>query len=164
MLQTLQARVSLADDFASDEFVMDLMERILAADDPDAIFDAQESGMISGKDYANRPFVIPNMDSIDFRPSTQANTDQNGFPFYAIIQAVEINTGENVTLNCGGKTFMAVLWSLYTLNDRKGKTGNWFDEDSSGRAFTIISTASPSGAYLSLKPFKRPETTPRGKK
>jgi hypothetical protein len=138
-----------------DEFVMDLMERILNADTADAVFDAQESSMVSGKDFSSRPFVIASADDIEWRRSTQVNTDGGGFPLYAVMRVTEIATGDEVMLNCGGKTFVTVLYALIKRD--------YFNAalHPAGRSLVIVAVPSPAGAYLKLQPFKRPES--RGK-
>ena len=141
-----QMKASAAMVTQSGDFVMDLMEKILQADTFEDIFDAAESGMISGKDFAGRPFVVASADAVQIRPSNK--TENGGFPFYAVLNVTEIATGEETVINCGGKTFMPTLWALLT----KG----YFEEE---RALTILSVPSDAGAYLLLKPYRRPEVS-----
>jgi hypothetical protein len=127
----------------SDDFVMDLMETILSADTFDDIFAAQDAGMLSGKDFCNRPFYL-SADGVSYKRSTK----EGGLPFYAMLNVTEVATGETVTINCGGKTFLAVLHALLA----KG----YFDaseENPLGRAVVLIGTESENGAYLSLRPY-----------
>jgi len=143
MVQNLRTETEdLAVD--SDVFVMDLMEQILAADTVEDIFAAQEAGLLSGKDFTNRPFLLKEEDIIVVRSNLRT-----GFPFYARMQVTEIGMGEPpLTLACGGKTFMAVLLALRT----KGyfKTDKAYPE---GKPLVLIATESGDGAYLSLRPF-----------
>lgn len=141
-VMALEAEVSGADK--SDDFVMDVMENILQADSVEDIFAAQESGMISGKDFTARPFYL----STDGISIVRSNIEGGGLPFYALLRVTEIATGEEVALNCGGKTFMAVLHALM-----KKDYFDVTDENPLGRSVVIIGTPSPAGAYLSLKPF-----------
>lgn len=137
---------------SGDAFVMGLMDRILSVDatDFDAIFEAQSAGMISGKDFTNRPFIVRRSEDIDWNPSSQRNIDEGGFPFYAIAQIEEYGTAEQITLGCGGKSLTAVLWKLWK--------GGYFNDQPDGRALMITETAAGSGnSFLSLMPFKRPE-------
>lgn len=154
MVRDLRA-LSASDDQGSSSFVMDLMDRILSADTVDAVFDAQDNGMVSGQDFTSRPFIVRRSEDIQWRLSTK----DNGFPFYAIFRAVEVATGEEVVLNCGGQTFVAVLYALQ-------QRGYFENQPESGNALVIISnaTSGPNGnEYLTLRPFKRPESA-RGKK
>ncbi len=144
---------------SGDEFVMEIMDRIAGAGSIDEIFAMQESGMVSGQDFAGRPFLIRGREDIKWMPSGQEKIDQGAFPAYAIIRAVEYGA-EPVTIACGGKTFVAVLDALIQAR--------FFDTDyvdpiygampEDGRCVMIHEVPSPSGAYLQLKPFKRPET------
>lgn len=138
----------------SPTFVYDIMEAILNAESFDDIFAAQDAGGLSGKEFTQRPFYLRGED-ITIRKSTIEGGD--GLPFYAILTVTEIHTGEQHTLNCGGKTFMAVL---YALRER----GYFNDAPEEGRAFVLIGTDSEAGyTYLSLKPFQQAPAR-RGKK
>lgn len=153
--QKLEAEFA-ANNNRSDSFVYDLMEKILAAQTAEEIFAAQDSGMVSGKDFAGRAFYLK-ADDITIVQSTI--TEGEGLPFYAVLKVTEISTGEEYVLNCGGKTFMAVLEGLRKID--------YFDvteETPNGAALVIIATPSPKGAYLSLKPFKMAPVQRGGKK
>lgn len=146
--------IAYAAENGNDDFVMDLMDRIIAADSIEAVFAAQEAGMTSGQDFANRPFIIDKIDHSIWRPSKQANIDQGGYLVYAVFKATDYGTGDEVTLNCGGKTFVATLYSLMERG--------FFQEEYAGRApdgqcMMITSHEASGGAYLQLQPFKRPE-------
>ncbi len=130
-----------------DAFVMSVMEQILNAESFDDIFAAQEQGMTSGKDFTDRPFLLRGEDIL-IRPSTIESA--GGFTHFAIFKVTEIASGEVFTLNCGGKTFMAVL---FKLRDRGYFVGK--DCPAEGRPLVLRATEADSGtAYLSLLPFK----------
>jgi hypothetical protein len=129
---------------SSDEFVMGIMERILTAETEEAIFEAQKSPQLSGKDFHGRPFYLKE-DDITIRKSTQAD----GLPFYALFKVTELTTNEEHVVNCGGRTFMAVLDAL-----RQKEYFHVTEERPNGRALVIIATPSPAGAYLQLAPVK----------
>lgn len=156
MTQTIGAQVSNDEMLggSGSDFVMDLMDRILTADSFEEIFELQETGLLSGKDFTNRPFTVMNREAITFRRAGQANVDQGGYPFYAVIEAEEL-TGDRVTFGCGGKTFMATLFALIERG--------YFDDQPEGRTLMLVATAAANGSYLTLRPVKRPEST-RGKK
>lgn len=151
MLRDLSTMIEVEEsmDGGGDTFVMDLMERILSAETVDEVFEAQTGGIISGQDFAGKPFIVMDDDDITWKKSTKVNVDQNGFPLYAILNVVEYGGDERV-IACGGRTFVAVLRSLQL----KG----YFDRDKypHGQSLIINSTATAAGAYLSLQPFKRP--------
>lgn len=133
----------------SDAFVMDLMDQILRADSFDEIFAAQESGMTSGKDFADIPFIIERPQDVEWRRSSDANIAQGGFPFYSIMKVTTVgdDNPRQVTLNCGGKTFVAVLYKLWT----KG----WFDNPDEPKPLMIRSVATTdTNAYLQLIPAR----------
>ena len=157
MVRVLMADASIAETSGegTGAFVMDVMEKILQAGesgDFDAIFAAQESGMVSGKDFAGQPFLVQEA-NIDIRPSSQSNIDNGGFTHYAIMKVWDLSVGQEVTLNCGGKTFMATLYAL--------RMGGYFTADKGcppeGRAFQILAIPSGDNAYLKLVPFRMPE-------
>jgi hypothetical protein len=144
---------------SADEFVMSLLEQILQAESFEDIFAAQENGgSIAGQDFTMRPFHLKGED-ITILPSRL----DTGFPFYALMQVTEQQTGETVAVNCGGKTFMAVLYGL--------RENGYFTAEKGcppeGRSLMIKATESGDGAYLSLLPFAgaaKPAATARAKK
>jgi len=134
-----------AADTSNDEFVMGLLERILSAETPEDIFAAQENaGSMAGKDFTMRPFLLKEEDIL-----YRASNLEKGFPFYALLKVTELQTGEEVMLNCGGKTFMAVLYGLRESGYFSAEKGGTPE----GRGFMLKETASGEGAYLSLLPF-----------
>jgi len=150
MTATIKNEVANAAMFGGqNDFVMGLMDRILNATDADEIFAAQESGLLAGKDFANRPFVIMDRDAIEWRDSGQANIEQGGYLYYAIIKVIPLDTGEETVIACGGKTFVATLYQLREVG--------YFDDQPDGRTMIITATQSPNGAYLQLRPVKRAE-------
>jgi hypothetical protein len=155
MLTIMKMEAASNEGNPTDEFVMDLMEQILSAESPEAVFAAQETGMVSGKDFANRPFYLTS-GGISYQRSTIEGG--SGLPFYALLRVTTIDTGEEVTLNCGGKTFLACLHALNRLDYFQASK-----EFPNGRAVVILSKPSPAGAYLLLAPFNLAAVS-RGKK
>ena len=151
MIRAMDARVKLDESLGGgNDFVHDVMESILSATNWDDIFAAQESGnMPSGQDFVHIPFLISDRSNMDLVRSTKG-TGSNAFPFYYRLRVVELNTGAEQTIACGGKTFVTTLWALT-------ERGFFDDQPSEGRALVIIPVPSPAGAYLTVKPFKRPE-------
>lgn len=157
MVQLLALEAETSKDSGND-FVFGLMDEILSAESEEDIFAAQDKGLMSGQDFSNNPFYLAE-DNILIKRSTIVGGD--GLPFYAMMTVTEIATGEERALNCGGKTFMAVLHALRQIG-----YFNVTEENPLGRSVVIISTPSPAGAYLSLKPYKVavPTSSGRGKK
>jgi hypothetical protein len=136
------------------DFIYDIMERILTAETVEDVFAQQEAGLISGQDFTDRPFFL-RTDGISIRKSTKPG----GLPFYAMLKVLEISTGEDLVINCGGTTFMAVLEAL--------RQKNYFDptpDRLSGAPVVLIAKPSPAGAYLLLLPYKMPAPSQRGGK
>lgn len=148
MMQQLAIEASLdANDVATD-FVMELMESILNAESAEDIFAAQKSGMMSGKDFAGRPFYLTS-DNIQVRRT--AFTETKGVPFYFMLKVTEIATGDEIVVNCGGQTFLAAMQGLRNID--------YFDateEFPLGRSIVLVSHSSPAGAYLTLAPYRIP--------
>jgi hypothetical protein len=90
------------------------MEGILQGQTPDEVFEAQQLTALSSQDYLEEPFYLK-ADGISWRYSALAD----GFPFYAMITATERESGEEITVNGGGFSFVTTLFRLQTLN--------WFD-------------------------------------
>lgn len=134
-------RLESAQSNRGSEFVMEIMERILAAESFEQIFAEQESGMVSGKDFAGRPFLLHG-DNIEVMPSRFES-----LPFYFLLKVTALDTGEEVVLNCGGMTFVATLHGL--------RQNGYFEnpEYPDGRTLVLSATPSPQGAYLSLRPY-----------
>lgn len=164
MIRAMEARTVFQEATGAD-FVKQIMEGILSAESFDDVFDAQTSGMTSGKDMDSRPFYIRSVEDIEWKKSALNAGNADRFPYYAMVKATEIATGEEVIFNCGGATFVPTLWRL-----SEGRNGvSYFEEDENkypnGRALVIQSVPSPAGAYLLLKPYKVPAApTSRGKK
>jgi hypothetical protein len=147
MMQQLAMEAELDASDLSTDFVMELMEGILNAGSAEEIFAAQETGMMSGKDFAGRPFYLSS-DNIQVR---RTSFEGKGLPFYFMLKVVEVATGEEVVVNCGGQTFLAALQGLRNID--------YFDateENPMGRAISLVSHASPAGAYLTIAPYRVP--------
>lgn len=140
-----------------DDFAMTIMTNILSAETEEDIFGAQDEGMTSGKDYLNTPFRL-DMGGISWRASSEDYITEGGFPFYAIMNVTEIESGEEFALNCGGKSFVAVLRAL----QRREMRGDLSFEDKpfarfaadGGRPFEIHGKKSGRGTVLILRPYK----------
>ncbi len=138
MFMSIAAEIEAAPP--SNDFVLGIMEDILSADTFEEIFEAQEKGgMVSGKDFANRPFFLRG-DNIQYQKSKF-----KAVPVYALLKVTDFASGDEVLLNCGGKTFLCVLRALQMK-------GYFDDAPEEGKAFYLRATESGEGAYLSLMP------------
>jgi hypothetical protein len=156
MIKTLAVQASFAEqNGSSDDFVASIMENILSSESFDDIFAAQQMTGLSGQNFSGQPFIIRSAEDVVFLKSTKGG--ENGFPFYALLNIRPMSDPENeLTLTCGGKSFMATLFALWTRG--------YFDADKypEGRAMVITSHESPAGAYLNLNAVKAP--TPSSKR
>lgn len=149
MTQALQQHIDQSP--SSESFVMSVMERIAAADSFDSIFASQDSSMVAGQDFLNRPFMVESAKDIDWRRSTIESNDFS-YPYYAVLNVTELSTENRVVLRCGGSTFVTTLYSLWSRG--------YFTEP---RALMILGHDTGNGfTYLTLTPFKLPEP-PRAK-
>jgi hypothetical protein len=144
---------------SDNSFVLGLLEQILAADGFDEIFAAQESGgSTSGQDFTMVPFLLKGED-VQFMQSRMGD-----FPFYALLTVTELQSGEQRAVNCGGQTFVTVLYGLR----EKGYFTTEKGCPEEGRSLMIKATpTSEEKAYLSLLPFAgaaKPAATARAKK
>jgi hypothetical protein len=101
-------------DNSGNTAVLSIMDNILAAETEDDIFAAANAGTTSGKDYLDRPFLLPS-ENIDWKLSGAVFREQGNFPFYALFRAIDMGTGEEITVNCGGFSFVTTLWQLSAL-------------------------------------------------
>lgn len=88
---------------------LSIMANILAAESEEEIFAAANAGTVNGQNTAGRPFTIQ---GFDWKRAAAGYVEQGAFPFYALVQAHFLDTGEDATLVCGGFTFVSVLDKL----------------------------------------------------
>lgn len=135
-------------------FQMDIAERILSMDTLEDILAAQNlPGSIAGKEFTDVPIEFFR-NEVKFILSTQAEYNQT-FPYYVLIDAVRLDTGERVTINCGAFTIVSVLYACISkglLSDDKGLTVSFKSAD----------TAS-GNTRLFFQPYSAPKST-RAKK
>lgn len=143
MVSMLEIEASLQDGNDSAEFVAELMDKMLTAETEEELFGMAEVGTIPGKDFVARPFRLKN-DGIRWMRSRADLVAQGGFPYYALMDVEEIETGQTVTLNCGAKTFVATLFRLQKLGG--------FDQYENGRPLMIKSKSAGNGDVLILVP------------
>ena len=93
----------------TEDFVFGILDNILSAETEEEIFDAQDAGSTSGKDFLDRPFTL-HEDGLTFRKTSILQ--ENVFPYYAQMRVAEISTGEEYFITCGGLSVVAVLFAL----------------------------------------------------
>lgn len=148
---------SVMDEGGVSTATLAIMERILAADSEEDIFAAANAGTTSGKDFVGRPFQLLD-ENIEWKASAAQFREQGGFPFYAICRAVDIQTGAELVLGCGGFSFMATLW---TLHDRGIITR--YDKDG-GMGLILKEKPAANGSVLLLEKFTIPAPAKNGAK
>lgn len=142
--------LSTADSGELDKSVLNFMSRILAADDEDAIFAAANAGTTATKEFFNTPFLLKSTD-IEWKRSAATYIEQGGFPWYTLVRVTNMSTGEEMTLNGGGFSYMTTMYKLW-------KTGILakYDEDG-GMPLIMEPKATAKGfAVVLLKKFNMP--------
>lgn len=114
-VQQLVARLNNAAGFSSSvDAQLDIMSRILEAETLEGIFEAADTGSISGKEFAGRPFVLKSGD-YDWKRSAPGFVRQGGFPYYALLKVTALDDGKEYVIDCGGFSFVSVLDRLDCL-------------------------------------------------
>jgi hypothetical protein len=143
--KTLDIEVGMPDADGPNMAVFDIMAQILGAEDEDAVFEAADAGLTSGKEFKDIPFRIRRED-ITWKRSATQYTEHGQFPFYAMLRVSTLKDGEVKTISCGGATFCAVLYKLQKL-DAFAK----YEEDG---GLPMVITGKPAGIGEVLIPRK----------
>ena len=162
MIRALSLEVTiLPEEQANTEFAMEVMNSVLSAESFSEVFESQEVGMVSGKDFIDRPFLLKAED-ITWRQTSEEYMKKGAFPFWAILNVKELETGEEVTLDTGGQTLMAALFRLQKLGYFDPSTNP--DYTVEGAPLKIAGRSVASGnTVLFLRPVKLAAPS-RGKK
>lgn len=94
--------------------IFSIMENILTAETPEELWERQEAGGISSKDYINQPFQLL-ADNLTWRRS-QLQGSSTTFPFYAMLRVHDMATDTEKIINGGGFSFVSVLSKLQEWN------------------------------------------------
>lgn len=131
--------------------VYNILNAILSADTENDVLAAAMAGTTSGKDFADVPFRLRKED-IQWKVSGGLYRTQGAFPFYALCEVTELQTGERRVISCGGSTFCAVMWRFIQTSV--------FDPYYDDGGYPFVIKAKPAGAGLVLIPQKYfiPET------
>lgn len=125
---------------AEDEFRVDIasiMENILRAESEEEVFARQEAGGVASKDYVNRPFTLQ-VEGIQWKPTGAAFRADGAFPFYAMLNVVDSETGNEMLINAGGATVVAVLDRLARLGALDDARSLMFVEKPVASGYTVI--------------------------
>ena len=150
-LRRMVNQLSTEVDLEGPAFDVDaFMERILSGETEEEVFEAQELGSIATQDYLGKPFFL-RPDDVKWMRSTIEDAAR-WFPFYAFLKVRDLESGEMVSLNGGGTSFVTVLWRLLDMGAFNG-----FEDD--GRAFVLEGKKTGKGFdVVLLKPYKLPKT------
>lgn len=151
LLTRLQNEVQFAEE--SGGTALSIMESMLAAESEEELFDRQEAGAISSKDFVLRPFrLLP--ENIQWKKSNQAFVEQGGFPFYALITVTDMETGERVVIDTGSPSCISVLSKLVEF-DEETRPKRSFEpfREKGGRPLQFVGKPVASGnTVILLKP------------
>lgn len=127
------------DQSAINPAVYDIMSRILDSEDADAVFAAAMAGTTAGKDFIDVPFLVKR-DDWEWKKSAAMFREQGGFPFYTLMRVVNLQTGEQQVVSCGGYTHCTVMWRLAQLQE--------FDKESDGLPMVLKGKPAPAGIVI----------------
>jgi hypothetical protein len=128
-----------------DPAIRQIMENLLGAETEDAIFAAANAGTTATKNFLDRPFLLRG-DDIVWKESAEIYRSGKGFPWYALPKVTDLQTGEMLTLNGGGWTFVFCLFRLQQINA-------FAKYEPHGMPMVLRAKAASSG-YSVVLPFK----------
>jgi len=141
-------RLSTLDSSVMDNAIVKIMSGILGATDLNEVFAAANAGTTAGKDFLNVPFLLQgselgeNGSDIQWKKSAAVYAEGNGFPWYTLAKVTDLQTGEQRTINCGGFTYVSVIYRLQELNA--------FDEFVEQGGMPIILSGKQTGAGFTV--------------
>jgi hypothetical protein len=153
MIQELRALAELQAESAEgkNDFLVKLMAGILNAETLEDMFTAQSpdnGGMIASKNFIDRPFKLSVGDIVWKLSDEKYRKNNSGLPFYAILQqVVEVETGEEHTIDAGGLTVVTTLFKMV-------KHG-WLDTP---KILKFVGTESSNGTFLTLALVTPPQS------
>lgn len=128
-----------------DPAILQIMENILGADTEDAIFAAANAGTTATKNFLDRPFLLRGS-GIQWKASAEIYQSGKGFPWYTLLKVVDLQTGEELTLNGGGWTFAFCIYRLQEINA-------FANHEPDGMPIVLRGKAASSG-YTVVLPFR----------
>lgn len=159
MVRDLNSR-AVAREETGESVVTQIMEQILAADTLEDLFRAQEAGTVAGKSYTDRPFLLL-PENVEWRRSRDVFIEAGGFPFFFFARVRDLETGDDVVINCGGQTVVAMMYKLTT-------SPQYWADAPDGRVFSLRSNSAAESdfEYLTIHPVRTvaaPATGKRGR-
>jgi hypothetical protein len=110
MAKRIHVNASL-DEGTDPAVIAAIMDKIMTADTESEIFAAANAGSIAGKDYTDRPFTLHN-DDWGWKISSDVYKSDTGFPYYILADVTDLETGERLSINCGGFAFCCTMYKL----------------------------------------------------
>lgn len=104
----LALAATAADDFDSSEIAAKVVDAIFAAETDDDAFAAQDSSLLSGKDMADVEISVTDYNVV----KGDAKYETHSLGYYMRVNAVIVETGQEVTFACGATNVMALLWKV----------------------------------------------------
>lgn len=163
LLQRLEIESSLESD--NRQAQLSIIQGLLAAESEEELFERQEAGTISSKDFLGRPFrLLP--ENIAWKKSASQYVEAGGFPFYALLQVTDIEKDEGVVLDAGGYTVVSILDKLMQFDDESRPMEKRSFEPYrgfGGRALVFDGKPATNGTVVLLKPYHIPGEGPAKK-
>lgn len=120
--------------------VTDIWAKMLNATSFEDAVEAQESGIPSGKNLVDVPLSVTEF-KVAKSDAKFTSQHENSLPFYMVVEAVNLDTGEPVTFSVGAPNVMILLWQARYFSHLPGY-------------FIIRAKETPNGEMLLLKSFK----------
>lgn len=158
LLTRLQNEVSFTEENGGT--ALSIMESMLAAESEEELFDRQEAGAVSSKDFVLRPFrLLP--ENIQWKNSNKAYIEQGGFPFYALITVTDMETGDRVVIDSGSPSVISILSKLVEFDDPSRAVRSFEPHrERGGRPLQFVEKPVSSGySVILLKPVVTGEET-----
>lgn len=144
---------------------LSIMEGMLRAETEEELFERQEAGTVSSKDFILRPFRLL-AENVQWKKSSAVLIEQGGFPYYALLTVTDMETGTDVVVDSGAPSVISVLSKLLDMDtdDRpmEKRAFERFRADG-GRPLQFVEKPVSAGNVIMLKPVVT-EAAKRGKK
>lgn len=153
MVRDLNGR-AIAREETGESIATQIMEQILAADTFEDLFRAQEAGTVAGKNYTDRPFIL-RPENVEWRRSRDVFIEAGGFPFFFFARVQDVETGDEIVINCGGQTVVAMMYKLTT-------SPQYWTDAPDGRMFSLRSNSAAESdfEYLTIHPVRSVASAP----
>jgi hypothetical protein len=137
-VNAMQLEAASTDDTEFDP--SEILGAILSSETFEEAVERQNQTLLSGKTIVDRPHTI---DDFSLRPSDEKYADADrGLGVYAIVSAIDLETGEDFVYGVGASNVLAILWQARQFGRLPGD-------------FVLSSREVRRGELLSLKPVGR---------